>query len=148
AADALVARMKKRIAAVVGATTAKAAGKTVYHELSPDLYTATSRTFVGRVYALFGLVNVADEADATGGGYPQLSAEYLVAGSPDLVVLADTVCCAQSRETVVARPGWDRVSAVRTGSIVRIDDSLASRWGPRVVDFVRAVGAALARFER
>jgi iron complex transport system substrate-binding protein len=143
----LVGRMKKRIATIVAATKAKAAGRSVYHELSPDLYTATSSTFAGRVYALFGLENVADAADSTGGGYPQLSAEYLVSSSPDLIVLADTVCCAQTRATVAARPGWDRISAVRTGSILRVDDSLASRWGPRIVDFVRAIGIALGRFE-
>jgi iron complex transport system substrate-binding protein len=37
----------------------------------------------------------------------------------------------------------NRISAVRTGTIVRIDDSIASRWGPRVVDFVRGVASAL-----
>lgn len=143
----LVASMQQRIAKIVKGTKAKAVGRKIYHELSPDLYTATSATFAGRVYALFGLENIADAADSTGGGYPQLSAEYLVAQSPDLIVLADTVCCGQTRATVAARPGFDRISAVRTGSIVRIDDSLASRWGPRIVDLVKAVGLALARFE-
>ena len=35
------------------------------------------------------------------------------------------------------------ISAVRNHAIVRIDDSIASRWGPRVVNFVRAVASAL-----
>jgi iron complex transport system substrate-binding protein len=147
-AGAVVARMRRKIASIVAATKARATGRTVYHELSPDLYSATSQTFAGRVYSMFGLVNVADAADATGGGYPQLSSEYLVSRSPDLVVLADTVCCAQTSATVAARPGWSTVSAVKTGSILRVDDSLASRWGPRIVDFVRAVGLALARLEK
>jgi iron complex transport system substrate-binding protein len=34
---------------------------------------------------------------------------------------------------------------VRSGSIVRLDDSIASRWGPRLVNLVRAVGTALLR---
>lgn len=144
-AAAVVARMKARIGRIVSRTREKAAGLTYYHELGPDLYTVTSKTFAGRVYALFGLENVADAADSTGSGYPQLSAEYLVAADPDLIVLADIVCCGQGPATVAARPGWDRVRAVETGSIVRMNDSLASRWGPRIVDFVRAVGTALAR---
>jgi pectate lyase len=37
---------------------------------------------------------------------------------------------------------------VRTGSIVRVDDSIASRWGPRLVNFFRAMSAALARLRR
>jgi iron complex transport system substrate-binding protein len=117
----------------------------VYHELTPDLYSATSRTFVGQVYTAFGLRNIADAADSIGSGYPQLSAEYVVSANPDLIVLADTVCCGQKPSTVAGRPGWDRISAVRTGSIVRVHDSIASRWGPRIVDFFRAMSAALAR---
>jgi iron complex transport system substrate-binding protein len=92
--------------------------------------------------------NIADAADATGTGYPQLSAEYVVAASPDVIVLADGVCCGQRPATVAARPGWDRISAVRTGSIVRVDDSIASRWGPRLVNFFRAMSAALARLRQ
>ena len=67
---------------------------------------------------------------------------------PDLIVLADTVCCGQKASTVAARPGWDRISAVRTGSIVRIHDAIASRWGPRLVNFYRAMAAALARLRQ
>ncbi len=145
AAEALIARMKKQIAGVVARSRGKAAGRSVYHELSPDFYSATSQTFVGRVYGLFGLKNIADAADTAGFGYPQLSAEYIVAASPDVIVLADSVCCGEKPSTVAARPGWDRISAVRSRSIVVVHDSVASRWGPRLVQFVRAVAAALDR---
>ncbi|MFO7571835.1 MAG: ABC transporter substrate-binding protein, partial [Gaiellaceae bacterium] len=92
--------------------------------------------------------NIADAADSVGSGYPQLSAEYVVAANPNVIVLADTVCCGQKPSTVAARPAWDRISAVRTGSIVLMDDSIASRWGPRLVNFFRAMASALARLER
>jgi iron complex transport system substrate-binding protein len=143
-ATRLVASMKARIRALVAKGAPRARGLTVYHELGPDLYSATSSTFIGRVYSLFGLKNVADAADAGGTGYPKLSPEYVVSQSPDIVVLADIRCCAQTPRTVAARPGWSRVAAVRTGTIVQVDDSIASRWGPRIVNFVRAVAAALA----
>ena len=144
-ATTLIRGMKSKIRRIVRAARSKATRLSVYHELTPDLYSATSKTFVGKVYGALGLRNIADAADAVGTGYPQLSAEYIVAASPDVIVLADTVCCGQKPSTVAARPGWDRVSAVRTGSIVRIDDSIASRWGPRLVSFFRAMSQALAR---
>jgi len=62
---------------------------------------------------------------------------------PSLIVLADGECCGQSPATVAARPGWGDLTAVKDGSIVAIDDDVASRWGPRVVDFMRAVVHAL-----
>jgi len=141
----LVARMKAQIGRIVAKRRPGAAGASVYHELDPTFFSASSKTFVGRVYALFGLKNIADAAP--GGPYPQLSPEFIVASSPDLVVLADSVCCGQTPGTVAARPGWSGVKAVRSGSILRIDDSIASRWGPRLVNFVRAVGTALRRLE-
>ena len=147
-AHALVVRMKTRIAKLVAHARRVGAGLTYYHELTPDLYSATSTTFVGRVYALFRLRNIADAADRTGSGYPQLSPEYVVSAAPDLIVLADSVCCGQSPRTVAARPGWSRIPAVRNGLVLRIDDSIASRWGPRIVNFVRAVDAALSHVRR
>jgi iron complex transport system substrate-binding protein len=144
----LVASMKSRIAKIV-ADAKRTRGLTVYHELTPDLYSATSKTFVGQVYTALGLRNIADAVpDSFGTGYPQLSSEYVVSVSPDLIVLADTVCCGEKPSTVASRPGWDRISAVRTGSIVRIHDSIASRWGPRLVDFFRAMSAAMARLRQ
>ena len=112
---------------------------TYYHELGEDLYSITSETFIGSIYALAGLQNVADPADDAGFGYPQLSAEYLLTADPDFIFLADTVCCGQSVATLAARPGWETLTAVATGRVVELDDSLASRWGPRITEFLELV---------
>ena len=144
-ATRVIRGVRGRIGRIVRAARGRTGRLSVYHELSPDFYSASSASFVGKVYAALGLENIADEADGAGTGFPQLSAEYIVASSPDVIVLADSVCCGQRPSTVAARPGWDRVSAVRTGSIVRVHDSIASRWGPRLVNFFRAMSRALAR---
>jgi iron complex transport system substrate-binding protein len=150
AAAKLVTGIRAKIGAMVKAARKGGASRlSVYHELTPDLYSAASKTFVGQVYSALGLRNIADAVpDTFGTGYPQLSAEYIVSSSPDVIVLADSGCCGQKPSTVAARPGWDRISAVRTGSIVRIDDSIASRWGPRLVNFFRAMSSALARLRQ
>jgi iron complex transport system substrate-binding protein len=91
--------------------------------------------------------NVADPADADGakGGYPQLSQEVLVKANPDLIFLADTKCCKQSPETVKARSGWAGITAVKNNQVVALDDDIASRWGPRAVELVRAIVDAVAK---
>jgi iron complex transport system substrate-binding protein len=133
------ATMRAEIAKVAAARPARPL--TYYHELDQNLYTATSRTFIGQLYGLLGLENIADAADKGGSGYPQLSAEYVIKADPDLIFLADTKCCGQTARTVAARDGWGRLTAVRTGGVVALDDDVASRWGPRVVDFLRTVAA-------
>ncbi|MDQ3953028.1 MAG: ABC transporter substrate-binding protein, partial [Actinomycetota bacterium] len=116
---------------------------TYYHELDDTYFTVTSHTFIGQVYALTGLRNIADEADKAGTGYPQLSAEYIVEADPDFIFLADSECCGQTPERVARRPGWDRIAAVQRGAVFDVGDDVSSRWGPRVVDFLEVVVDAL-----
>jgi iron complex transport system substrate-binding protein len=120
---------------------------TYYHELDKNLYTATSKTFIGQLYDQLGMKNIADAADKDGSGYPQLSAEYVIKADPDLIFLADTKCCGQSARTVAARDGWNELTAVRTDGVVELDDDVASRWGPRVVDFLKTVAAKVQTAE-
>ena len=140
----LAADMQADIADLIAAAP-DASGLTYYHELDNTLYSVTSGTFIGQVYGLFGLDNVADPADADGShfGYPQLSDEYLVDADPDLIFLADTLCCGQNAETVAARPGWNQLTAVQEGRVVELSDDIVSRWGPRLVDFIAAISDAL-----
>ena len=141
AATALVRSMQHKLTALIRSVPKGSRHLKVYHELDPTYYSATSSTFIGRLYRLFGFRNIADAADSTHSGYPQLSAEYIVSSNPDIVVLADSICCGQSASSVASRPGWSGLSAVKKHRIVAIDDSVASRWGPRLVDFARAVAA-------
>jgi iron complex transport system substrate-binding protein len=116
----------------------------VFHELDPDLYSASSDTFIGQVYARLGLRNVADEAARRSGAeYPRMSAEAVVAADPDVIVLADSECCGQTPAKVARRPGWDAISAVRERAVVAVGDDVASRWGPRIPEFVERVVRAI-----
>jgi len=138
-AHAVVTKLRRSVAQVVASVPPAAKGLTFYEELSPDYYSATSKTFTGQVLTLLGLKDIADAADKTGSGYPKLSAEFIVAADPDLVVLADTKCCGQTPAKVKARAGWSTISAIANGGIVGVSDDVASRWGPRIVDFMRTV---------
>lgn len=146
-AQDVVEEMKERIAGIVESSVRPAASPSYYHELDGTFFTATSSTFIGQIYGLLGLVNIADPADQLGSGYPQLSAEYIIGANPDFIFLADARCCGESAETVGARPGWDQIEAVRQGRVVELDDDVASRWGPRVVELLGAVARALEEFD-
>ena len=139
----LVGQMQTDIDAAVAAAPELSTDLSFYHELDATFYSPNSNTFIGQIYGLYGLQNIADTAEGTG-DYPQLSQEFIISQSPDLIFLADTKCCGQSAETVAARPGWGEITAVQTGGVIELVDDIASRWGPRVVDYVEIVGEAVA----
>ena len=142
-AKAVVGTMRSAVESILAQAPMLDVPLTFYHELDDTNYSVTSNTFVGSLYELFGLQNIADASEGTS-DYPQLSAEFIVSQDPDLVFLADTKCCAVTPESVAARPGWEGLSAVLNGHVIAMDDDLASRWGPRIVDYLYAIGDAIA----
>jgi iron complex transport system substrate-binding protein len=146
AAD-VVASMRSEIDALVESVPDFEEPLTYYHELDQTYFSVTSDTFIGQVYGLVGLRNIADEAKGAGSQYPQLSAEFIVKADPDIIFLADTKCCDQSAATVRKRPGWGEIDAVRNNGVVELDDDIASRWGPRIVDYLRDVVEAVSELK-
>jgi len=146
-AAALEVQMRADLDDLAAATTDLDPAPTYYHELDDTLFSATSATFIGSVYSMAGLVNIADEADVDGFGFPQLSVEYILEQDPDFIFLADTKCCGQDASTVAARPGWDELTAVREGRVIELDDDIASRWGPRIVEFFATITDAITPAE-
>jgi iron complex transport system substrate-binding protein len=142
AARELADAMRARIDAAVASAPADSAGLSYYHELDDTFYSVSSTSFIGSVYALFGLRNIT-ELGGVVGDYPQLSAEFIVESDPDVIFLACTVYCSTTAESVAARPGWQNLTAVTSGRVIALDDDVVSRWGPRLADFVELIAASL-----
>lgn len=139
-ATRLVEDMQSEIDEILARAPELDAPLTIYHELDTTLFTITSNTFIGQLYALAGLENIADGLDsALSSDYVQLSAEYLIDADPDLVFLANTKCCGENADTFGARPGFSSLAAVRHGDVVLLDDDIASRPGPRVVELFATI---------
>ena len=143
-AQSVVSDMKKKI------STAIKAGKTskkisFFHELDNTLYTATSDTFIGKVYKDFNLINIADPAaTADSAGYPQLQSEYVIKANPKMVFLADAQY-GESLETLTKRPGWNGIAAVKNKNVVALPEDIPSRWGPRLVDFYQFIADTIVK---
>lgn len=140
-ATTLVGQMQQQIKAAV-AKAPPAQGLTYFHELDPTLFTVSGNTFIGEVYGLFGMTSIADQAKG-GDDYPKLSAEFVVDADPDVVMLADTECCGMTVKKAGQRAGWEQMTAVREHHVFVLDKDISSRWGPRLVDFVRKIGSTL-----
>ncbi len=143
-AQSVVSDMKRKIAAAVksGRTSKKIS---FFHELDSSLYTATSDTFIGKVYKDFNLINIADPAaTADSAGYPQLQSEFVIKSNPKIVFLADAQY-GESLATLTKRPGWSGIAAVKNQNVVSLPDDIPSRWGPRLVDFYQFIADAIAK---
>lgn len=142
-----VAQVRSQLHQIVAAAPHHAKPVSYYYELDQTYYSVTSDTFVGQLLGLLGMKSIADQAKgaASSGGYPQLSAEYILKADPDYIILADTICCHQDAATVAKRPGWSALTAVKDGHVIAVNDDIASRWGPRVTDLLRTVETAVAR---
>jgi iron complex transport system substrate-binding protein len=141
-AATLIDSMKSRIAKVTENISAPMTPKSYFYELDNTLYSVTSNTFVGALLKPFGFTNIADGVEA-GNDYPQLNAEVIAKANPSVIFLADTKCCATNAAEVAKRPGWAGIDAVKNGQIVELDDDVASRWGPRVVDLLEQISAGI-----
>jgi iron complex transport system substrate-binding protein len=140
-ARSLAAHMRNELTTIKESTVDRRK-LTAYWELDPTYYSVTSQTFIGKLLAFAGVTTIADAAKSDVKDYPQLSSEYIVSADPDLVFLADTKCCQQSATTLAVRAGWNGMKAVKSANVVALDDDIASRWGPRIVDLLKAINAS------
>jgi iron complex transport system substrate-binding protein len=147
-AKAEVSKLRAAIAKIVASEPKRAKPLTYYYELSTDpYYSVTDSTFVGSVLSLLGMKSIADAATgaAAAGGYPTLSAEYILKANPDYILLADAGSAngGQDAATVSGRPGWSVLTAVKDKHIIVLNADIASRWGPRIVDLLKTVAAGV-----
>jgi len=142
-AQNVVSEMKAKISAAVkkGRVSKKV---TFFHELDNTLYSATSDSFIGKVYRDFNLTNVADPAaTADSAGYPQLQSEYVIKANPKIIFLSDAQY-GESISTLSKRAGWNGIAAIKSKNVVALPEDIPSRWGPRLVDFYEFISTSLA----
>jgi iron complex transport system substrate-binding protein len=138
-AAALAGRMRADLAAIESSVPEREQSLRYFYELSDSFHSATSDTFIGEVLGLAGLTSIADGVDPAAGGFPQLSAEYVLDADPDVIFLAHTDGTGRDPAEVAARPGWGELRAVKNGGVVVLDTDVSTRWGPRIVDLLRSV---------
>jgi len=98
-------------------------------------YTVGPGNFIDYMLQMAGATNAAAGAKAM---WAEFSTEELLKQDPDLIILGDSNY-GITPASVKARPGWDKVKAVKNGAVYPIDDTLVSRPGPRIIDGFEAL---------
>ncbi|MBI1885766.1 MAG: ABC transporter substrate-binding protein [Chloroflexi bacterium] len=134
-AIALTGQMRERIGDVTAKLAGVQRGPRVFHEVSPDLYSAGPRSFVGDLYKLLKADNIAT------GAFPQLDNEAIITADPEVIILADEPAVTPAE--VKARAGWGSISAVENDRVYAVDGDIISRPGPRIVDALEELARLL-----
>lgn len=136
AAEALVSDMADREDAVESQATERV---TCFFEVYyPPLTTVGPGTFLFDLLERAGCDPVTADAASD---YPEWSVDDLVADGP--TVYLATPESAKNPSKVADRPGFEAIPAVASGSVVLVDGDLVTRPGPRVVDGLEQLAAAL-----
>ncbi len=138
-ATTLAGAMERRIDEIVQSLPDVEAPPKVFHEVDNTLFTVGPGSFVGDMYEILKVENI---AGATGEAFPQMAQEAIIEAAPDVIILADEVA-GESPATVKARPGWDAIPAVQNDRIYTVDPDIVSRPGPRVVEALETLAGLL-----
>jgi len=108
---------------------------TVYFEVSPleyGLWAAGNNTFMNEVASMMGLTNIFSDLD----GWAQISEEQVLQRNPDYIVTVGMYFGTGQTpaEEILARPGWENVTAVKNGNVLDLQNNELSRPGPRLAE--------------
>ena len=112
---------------------------TVFHEIgfTYGIYTINENSFIGEIYNLLGINNVANlKEDPFGSGYPEFSEEEVLASNPNLIVVGHSDYLNKDLST---RVGWGEITAVQSGNVFFLDENLANNWGASTVDLLNTL---------
>ncbi len=114
----------------------------VYVEIWHDpITTVGGGSFIDEVIDRAGGFNVAHNLPQP---FPRVSPEQVIQWDPDVIVITYMNRAPADTSELAGRIGWDGISAVRKGRIVRdIPNDLLLRPGPRLVDGVRILAQRL-----
>lgn len=140
----LVDSLKARVAAIDEKIMLLSSRINVFYEIDATdptkPWTYGPGTFGDLLISRAGGYNIGGNAEND--PYPQLSLEQIVASNPSVIILGDAMW-GVTPESVVERPGWESIEAVKSNNIFPIDDNLISRPGPRLVDGLEQIAKLL-----
>ena len=139
-ADRVWREIDAGVQAAVQSLKPQARSQRVYFEVSPAPYGASESSFIGETLQRMGVRNI---LPAALGPFPQINPEFVVRAQPDVIMAGDS-----SRASMLQRPGWPQMRAVRDDRICVFPPEQADivvRAGPRMAEGARLMAECLNR---
>lgn len=126
------------VSAAAASVPPSARGIRVYYEVASGLWAAGESSFMGETLTRLGAGNI---IPAQLGPFPKINPEYVVKANPGLIMIGT-----RSAEGLAARPGWDRIDAIRRGRVCVFkpeEGDILSRPGPRMAEAAQIMARCL-----
>ena len=133
----LVSSMKNDVEKIIEAFSQE--NIKVFHEIgfTYGIYTINENSFIGEIYNLLGIENIANlKEDPFGSGYPEYSEEEVINSDPNLIVVGHSDYLNKDLST---RIGWEEITAVKSSNVYFLDENLANNWGASTVDLINTL---------
>ena len=137
-AGVLWQRMQAEVGDAARTVSATSRGLRVYVEVNDGPYAASESSFIGELLAPLGAANI---VPASLGTFPKLNPEFVVRADPQVIIVS-----AREVQALRARPGWQRISALRNGQVCAFDTvegDVLARPGPRMAQAARWLAQCL-----
>ncbi len=137
----LVAQMEEEIAAVKAIGDTITEKKTVLFEISPlpYLYSFGNGVYLNEMLELIGAENVLADQE----GWISVTEESAVAANPDVILTNDNFSSEDPVAEILARPGWENVTAVAQKQVAYIDNGSSSLPNHHIVDALKEMAKAV-----
>jgi len=110
----------------------------VWVEVSPELFTPGQGTFMNELITEAGGINIVDEQ-----GWVQFNEEKIIKKNPQVILTTYGYYDKNATANILAREGWQNVSAVKQKRIVDLNSELVTRPGPRIIDGLELISKSL-----
>ena len=133
----LVSEMENDVAEIIENFSAQ--NVKVFHEIgyTYGIYTVNENSFIGEIYNLLGVDNIANfKEDPFGSGYPEFSEEEILMANPNLIIVGHSDYLNKNLST---RVGWEEITAIQSGNLFFLDENLANNWGTNTVDLLNTL---------
>jgi len=138
---------RDRVAAVQVRSTGLLHRPTVFAEIWANPLTTPARSsFLGQLIETAGGRSIGRSLEGT---YATVQAEWVLAESPDMILLAYMPASAAPSDAALrSRAGWGQLHAVQNGRIIRgIDPDLLLRPGPRIIEGCERLAEEIRRLD-
>lgn len=141
--EEVAGRIERRMAAVAAACRGQGPELRIYWEWWPrPLIVPGRHSWINEMCRLVGARNVFEDLDAAS---RPVEPDDVFAHDPDAIVVCwcGSLQRVQDAARVRARPGWERLRAVREGRIYPVPEELFGRPGPRLADGLEMLAGLL-----